>query len=101
MTRAELILKVFSMPPVYIMVFTACMIFGMWIKPFLYNKKACPYVVLAYTAAVFYLQLVPWNTNKIWDRLLAPSLAFAVMYFMDRRNMKQKILYLIILMILL
>ncbi|MBQ9610726.1 MAG: GHKL domain-containing protein [Lachnospiraceae bacterium] len=91
MNTAELILKVFSMPPVYIMVFTACMIFGMWITPFLYNKKACPYVVLVYTAAVFYLQLVPWNTNKIWDRLLAPSLAFAVMYFMDRRNMKQKI----------
>ena len=83
--------KIFTMPPVYIMVFTACIIFGMWIKPFLYNKKACTYVVLVYTLAVCYLQLVPWDTNKIWDRLLAPSLAFAVMYFMDRRNMKQKI----------
>ncbi|MBQ8923617.1 MAG: GHKL domain-containing protein [Lachnospiraceae bacterium] len=87
----ELIFKIFTKPPVYIITFACCILFGVWIKPFLLNKKTCSYVVLAYTLASFYLQLATWTTNKLWDRLLAPSLAFAVMYFMDRRNMKQKI----------
>ena len=91
MEKIELILKIFGTPPIFVILLSGCLLFGVWVRPFVDSRKTAVCAVIIYTISVFYLQLVPWQTNHLWDRLLAPSLAFITIYYMDRRNMKQKI----------
>lgn len=89
--KYELFFKIWGTVPVYIVLLFSCALFGFWLYPFLDNKNTVIIASIVYFIAIFYLYLVPWDTNGICYRMLAPSLTFLTVYFMEKRNLRQKI----------
>ena len=89
--KYELFFRIWGTVPIYIVLLFSCALFGFWLSPFLNNKRTVILASVIYAIAIFYLYLVPWDTNGIFYRMLAPSLSFLTVYFMDKRNIRQKI----------
>lgn len=89
--KIELFFKLWGNIPVYIIIAFSCLMFGVWLKPFLKYKKTVAVASLAYFFSTCYLRFVPWDTNSIFDRILAPAVAFGIIYIIEKNNIRQKL----------
>ena len=89
--KTELFFRLWGNIPIYMIIVFSCLMFGVWLKPFLKYKKTVAIAFLAYLFSICYLRFVPWDTNSIFDRLLAPSVAFGIIYIIEKNNIRQKI----------
>ena len=88
--KTELFFRLWGNIPIYIIIVFSCLMFGVWLKPFLKYRKTVVIASLAYLFSTCYLKFVPWDTNSVFDRLLAPSVAFGIIYIIEKNNIRQK-----------
>lgn len=87
----ELYFRIIGDSCIYIIMIVTGVIFSLWLKPFMIRKRTAYYTGALYSVITMALYLIPFEIEAEIARWAAILCCFVLMYYLERRNIEQKI----------